>query len=207
VPSSLLEKGKKKGNSSHTWTALDMFVYRSSSTSQGAAKSQQGNSKAGQFSVSPPTGKHNASLSLTHSQAKAIPCYMDDFKYGFPSSGLSCETMKWWGTSSDTDYVPTKDGSHEPHESTTHEPSKGMTDDDELDWGADEAEAEADGTVTAEASAQLCSLRRKAVDDGRKLLNGHNRRGQEFSRLNKRQKTALAQVFGASLPECCITRV
>ena len=163
------------------------------------AKSQQGSSKAGQISVSPPAGKQNASPSLAHgSQAKAIPSYMDDFKYGFPSSGLSCETMKWWGTSSDTDCVPAKDGSHEAHESTTHEPAK---DDDELDWGADEAEAEADGAVTAEASAQLCSLRRKAVDDGRKLLNGDNRRGQEFSRLNKRQKLALAQVFGASLPD------
>jgi len=120
---------------------------------------------------------------------------MDGFKYGFPSSGLSCETMKWWGGSIDSDCAPTKDGSCEAH----GEASKGMTDDDELDWGADEAEA--DGAVTAEASAQLCSLRRKAVDDGRKLLNGDTSRGQDFSRLNKRQKLALAQVFGASLPD------
>nr|TKW11875.1 hypothetical protein SEVIR_5G001200v2 [Setaria viridis] len=170
----------------------------SSTTSQGAAKSQQGSSKAGQVSVSPPAGNQNMSPSLAHgSQAKAIPSYMDDFKYGFPSSGLSCGTMKWWGGSSDADCAPTKDGSSEAH----GEASKGMTEDDELDWGADEAETEADGAVTAEASAQLCSLRRKAVDDGRKLLNGDTRRGQEFSRLNKRQKLALAQVFGASLPD------
>ncbi|CAO2194404.1 unnamed protein product [Urochloa humidicola] len=170
----------------------------SSSTSQGAAKSQQGSSKTGQVSVSPPAGKQNVPVSLAQgSQAKAIPSYMDDFKYGFPSSGLSHETMKWWGGSSDTDCAPTKDGGREAH----GEASKGMPDDDELDWGADEAETEADSTVTAEASAKLCSLRRKAVDDGRKLLNGDARRGQEFSRLNKRQKLALAQVFGASLPD------
>lgn len=169
---------------------------RSSSNSQGAVKSHQGTSKAGQVSVSPPAGKQNVSSSMAHgSQAKVIPSYMDDFKYGFPSSGLSCETMKWWGGSSDTDCGLTKDGGREGH----GEASKSMTDDDELDWGADEAEA--DGAVTAEASAQLCSLRRKAVDDGRKLLNGDTRRGQEFSRLNKRQKLALAQVFGASLPD------
>ena len=177
------------------WTG---HANRSTSTSQGAAKSQQGSSKAGQLSVSPPAVKQNASASLAHgSQAKAIPSYMDGFKYGFPSSGLSCETMKWWGGSIDSDCAPTKDGSCEAH----GEASKGMTDDDELDWGADEAEAEADGAVTAEASAQLCSLRRKAVDDGRKLLNGDTSRGQDFSRLNKRQKLALAQVFGASLPD------
>lgn len=172
------------------------------STSQGVVKSQQGSSKAGQTSVSLQAGKQNVSPILAHaSQAKAIPSYMDDFMHGFPSCGLSCETMKWWGTSSDIDSAPAKDGTHEAHESTTHDASKGMTDDDELDWGADEAEVEADGSDTAEASAQLCSLRRKAVDDGRKLLNGDTRRGQEFYRLNKRQKLVLAQVFGPSLPD------
>ncbi|KAK3163165.1 hypothetical protein QOZ80_1AG0000070 [Eleusine coracana subsp. coracana] len=171
----------------------------SSSTSQAAGKPQQGVSKAG-GQVSPP-GKQSASggLSLV-SQTKGIPTFMDDFKYGFPSSGLSCQTTKWWGASSHTDSAaPAKDVNNE---SATHDASKGMTD-DELDWGADEGEGEADdGIVTAEPSAQLCSLRRKAVDDGRKLLNGDAHRGQqEFSRLNKRQKLVLAQVFGASLPE------
>lgn len=171
----------------------------SSSTSQAAAKSQQGVSKAG-GQVSPP-GKQNASGGLAlGSQTKGIPTFMDDFKYGFPSSGLAGETMKWWGASSHTDSVaPPKDLSHE---SATQDASKGMTDDEELDWGADDGEGEADGVVTSEPSAQLCSLRRKAVNDGRKLLNGDARRGeQEFSRLNKRQKLVLGQVFGASLPE------
>ncbi|KAL5226578.1 hypothetical protein ABZP36_014843 [Zizania latifolia] len=166
---------------------------------QGATKSQQGSSKAGQ--VSPP-GKQNASsgssILLAHgTQTKAIPTYIDDFKYGFPSYGLSSETMKWWGTDSHTETtsetMPARDENEngEAHEST-NEASKGMTD-DELDWGGDEAEA--DSAVTNEPSAQLCSLRRKAVDDGRKLLTGKACRGQELCRLNKRQKMALAQVF------------
>lgn len=153
---------------------------------QGVPKSQQGSTKAGP--------------SLAHvSQAKDIPTYMDDFKNGFPSSGLSCETMKWWGASSHTETASAKGDSREAPEST-NEASKGMTD-DELDWGADEAEADTDGVVTSEPSAQLCSLRRKAAGDGRRLLNGDTGRGQGFCRLNKRQKIALAQVFGASLPE------
>ncbi|XP_006643988.1 protein NLP2-like [Oryza brachyantha] len=167
-------------------------------TFQGVAKSQQGSSKAGQ--VSPP-GKQNAlsgSGILAHgTQTKAIPTYMDDFKHGFPSCGLSWETMKWWGTDSHTETTPAKDENGEAPESA-NEASKGMTDDDELDWGADEAEAEA---ITTEPSAQLCTLRRKAVDDGRKLLTGKTCGSLELCRLNKRQKMALAQVFGASLPE------
>jgi hypothetical protein len=171
---------------------------RSSSVAQATAKTQQGVAKAG-GQVSTP-GKQNASGGFVlGSQTKGIPTFMDDFKYGFPSSGLSCEALKWWGVSCDTDSAaPSKDVSHE---SATHDASKGMTD-DELDWGADEGEGEGDSIVRAEPSAQLCSLRRKAVDDGRRLLNGESCRGQqEFSRLNKRQKLVLAQVFGASLPQ------
>lgn len=177
-------------------------IDRSPGAFQGVAKSQQGSSKAGQ--VSPP-GKQNVlggSAILSYgTQTKGIPTYMDDFKYGFPSSGLSLQTMKWWGTDSHTETTPAKDDNGEAPESA-NEASKSMTD-DELDWGADEAEAEADAdsAITTEPSAQLCSLRRKAVDDGRKLLTGKSCGGLELCRLNKRQKMALAQVFGASLPE------
>jgi hypothetical protein len=86
-------------------------------------------------------------LALLVSQTKGIPTYMDDFTYGFPSSGLSLETMKWWGASSHRDSgAPANDTSLE---SAAQDASKGMTDDDELDWGADEGEGEAYGIVTA----------------------------------------------------------
>uniref|UniRef100_A0ACD5VQS5 Uncharacterized protein n=1 Tax=Avena sativa TaxID=4498 RepID=A0ACD5VQS5_AVESA len=173
---------------------------------QGVPKSQQGSAsasaKAGQV---PALGRQNApngsSSLFPVSQPKDIPTYMDDFKYGFPSSGLSAETLKWWGTDSHTETAAAKDDVREAPEST-NEASKGMTD-DELDWGADEpeADADADGVATTDPSARLCSLRRKAAGDGRRLLNGDTGRVHQLCRLNKRQKIVLAQVFGASLPE------
>ena len=165
-------------------------------------KSQQGSAKAGQVSGPGRQNAPNGSPSLfAVSQAKDIPTYMDDFKYGFPSSGLSCETLKWWGTDSHTESAAAKDDVREATE-PTNEASKGMTD-DELDWGADEpeADADADGVATSDPSARLCSLRRKAAGDGRRLLNGDTGSVQQLCRLNKRQKIVLAQVFGASLPE------
>ncbi|KAM0842029.1 hypothetical protein ACQ4PT_058625 [Festuca glaucescens] len=173
---------------------------------QGVPKSQQGSAsaKAGQVSGPGRQNAPNGSASLFPvSQPKDIPTYMDDFMYGFPSSGLSSETLKWWGTDSHTETAAAKDDVREAPEST-NETSKGMTD-DELDWGADEpeadADADADGVATTDPSAQLCSLRRKAAGDGRRLLNGDTGRVQQLCRLNKRQKIVLAQVFGASLPE------
>nr|BAK02178.1 predicted protein [Hordeum vulgare subsp. vulgare] len=167
----------------------------SSGAFQAVSKAQQGSAKAGSA-----IGRQNVPSLSQFSQAKDIPTYMDDFKYGFPSSGLSTETMKWWATDSHTETVAVKDDNREGSEST-NEASKGMTD-DELDWGADEPEADADGMDAAtDPSAQLCSLRRKAAGDGRRLLNGDTGRVQQLCRLNKRQKIVLAQVFGASLPE------
>ncbi|KAJ3694477.1 hypothetical protein LUZ60_009957 [Juncus effusus] len=32
------------------------------------------------------------------SPTKHFPTYMDEFKYGFPSTGLSSCSNKWWGT-------------------------------------------------------------------------------------------------------------
>jgi hypothetical protein len=32
------------------------------------------------------------------SQMKNIPTYLDEFKFGFPSAGLSSATNKWWGS-------------------------------------------------------------------------------------------------------------
>ncbi|CAM0880765.1 unnamed protein product [Alopecurus aequalis] len=180
----------------------------SSGAFQGVPKSQQGSAtaKAGQVSGPGRQNAPNGSPSLfAVSQAKDIPTYMDDFKYGFPSSGLSRETLKWWGTDSHTENAAAKDDAPEATE-PTNEASKGMTD-DELDWGADEpeadadADADADGVATTDPSARLCSLRRKAAGDGRRLLNGDTGRVQQLCRLNKRQKIVLAQVFGASLPE------
>jgi hypothetical protein len=78
------------------------------------------------------------------SQTKGIPTYMDDFKYGFPTFGLPRETMKWWGG------APAKDVSHEL---VTQDAST----DDELNWGVD-GEDEANGTITAEPFAHLCSI-------------------------------------------------
>lgn len=173
----------------------------SSTTSSGAFQGVPKSSvKAGQVGRQTPNG---SSSLFPVSQPKDIPTYMDDFKYGFPSSGLSSETLKWWGTDSHTETNAAKDDAREAPEST-NEASKGMTD-DELDWGADEpeadADADADGVATSDPSAQLCSLRRKAAGDGRRLLNGDTGRVQQLCRLNKRQKIVLAQVFGASLPE------
>ncbi|OAY84643.1 Protein RKD5 [Ananas comosus] len=131
------------------------------------------------------------------SQIRNIPTFMDEFKYGFPTRGLSSLSNKWWG-SGNSDSSPlkssaVKDESQESCE-LSNETSK-CTMDDMADSGTE------DSAATSVPSAVLCSLRRKALEDGRGLLKDGACNGCELHKLNKRQRLVLAQVFGSSLPD------
>lgn len=135
------------------------------------------------------------------SQIRNIPTFMDEFKYGFPTNGLSSLSNKWWGSgnsnsnsnSSPLESSAVKDESQESCE-LSNETSK-CTMDDMADSGTE------DSAATSVPSAVLCSLRRKALEDGRGLLKDGACNGCELHKLNKRQRLVLAQVFRSSLPD------
>lgn len=99
------------------------------------------------------------------SPMKNIPTYLDEFKYGFPTTGLSSATNKWWGS----------------EESIPEQPSVAETE------------------TLKKPSETLVSLRKRAVEESRDLIEG--KKGMENCKLNKKQKLVLMQVFGSSLPD------
>lgn len=99
------------------------------------------------------------------SPLKNVPTYLDEFKFGFPSTGLSSASNKWWGS----------------EESNPEQPSV------------------KEGEIQKNPSEILVSLRRRAVEDSRDLIEG--KKGVDNCKLNKKQKLVLMQVFGSSLPE------
>lgn len=99
------------------------------------------------------------------SPLKNVPTYLDEFKFGFPSIGLSSASNKWWGS----------------EESNPEQPSV------------------KEGEIQKNPSEILVSLRRRAVEDSRDLIEG--KKGVDNCKLNKKQKLVLMQVFGSSLPE------
>ncbi|XP_029116781.1 uncharacterized protein [Elaeis guineensis] len=136
-------------------------------------------------------------------QYRGIPTYMDEFINGFPANGLSSVSIKWWGRSSKEDTekaLPeeTIKGDNQESCQLSNEISRHMVKDDHP--GGPDHSTEDSAAIT-EPSSSLCSLRRKAVECGRKTLKGGVSKGYTTYKLGKRQRLALFQVFKSSLPD------
>ncbi|KAG6527399.1 hypothetical protein ZIOFF_009498 [Zingiber officinale] len=137
-----------------------------------------------------PQGNRFIQNGLPMNQSKHIPTFMDEFKYGFPTNGLSSHSVKWWGVSGHEDADGSLPGETAVEKDENQEMQELSNDDEDPDSGAEDNDAE------SKPSALLCSLRRKAVDYGRESL------GIGIpNRLTKKQKLTLTQVFGSSLTE------
>ncbi|KAJ1684983.1 hypothetical protein LUZ63_016373 [Rhynchospora breviuscula] len=141
------------------------------------------------------------------SPMKNIPTYLDEFKFGFPSTGLSTTSNKWWG-SEETD--PEKSSVKErgpkqssikesdSEQSSVKEPEPEQSSVKESD---PEQSSVKEVVVPKNPFERLVALRRRAVEESRALMEGKGYKVIESCSLNKKQKTALLQVFGSSLPD------
>lgn len=112
------------------------------------------------------------------SQTRHVPSYFDDFKYGFPSNGLSCVSHKWWGED-DT-------GSSNPEK-----PTVSVVENKGHEKGND--------TIAA-PTVSLVSMRKRALECGRMSLHGGMLLNAESYKLGKKKRLLMFQVFGSSLP-------
>ncbi|XVE86250.1 hypothetical protein DITRI_Ditri18aG0020400 [Diplodiscus trichospermus] len=122
----------------------------------------------------------------------------DEFKYGFPSDGLSITTNKWWGSSkSDDNEVIVVDGAEiegeDKHQSV--EKPKDMTNEK-----PDENRKLEDG-INPQGSDSLTALRKRAAEEGREALKLGVYRGYGMKKLGKREASLLLRIFKSSLPK------
>ncbi|KAK1301498.1 hypothetical protein QJS10_CPB12g00633 [Acorus calamus] len=124
------------------------------------------------------------------SHFKNIRTYLDDFKYGFPTNGLSSEANNWWGSNNsakgtDEEEVLAKEEGKQPPSELSDNGSKNVAVDGEPEMGA----------------ASLSSLRKRAAEEGRESLQLGIVCGSKACKLGKRDAILLSQVFGSSLPD------
>ncbi|XP_008784393.2 uncharacterized protein LOC103703346 [Phoenix dactylifera] len=174
---------------------------RAPSVTQGALKLQQGVPMPGHVLQSQ-GNKFSQTTWPNMIQYRGIPTFMDEFKYGFPANGLSSVCVRWWGSGSKEDTertLPEESGTIEEENKEPHglsiETSRQILKDDHPDHSTEDIAA------ITEASASLCSLRRKAVECGCETLKGGISKGYTSCKLGKRQRLALLQVFKSSLPD------
>lgn len=139
---------------------------------------------------------------LSTSLTKGIAA-LDEFKYGFPSNGLSTASNKWWGSSSPNgcegnlgDGVETnEDDKHKSEEMVGVGPGVVIVDKEECVTGKEESNIGPQGT------GLLTTVRKKTVEEGREALKLGVFRGYGINKIGKRERTLLLRIFKSSLPK------
>ncbi|XP_010241340.1 PREDICTED: uncharacterized protein LOC104585973 isoform X2 [Nelumbo nucifera] len=139
--------------------------------------------------------QHLQNPSLT----KGIPDHVDEFKYGFPTDGLSTITVKWWGSSSPDGTEDDVFGDETDQEDKQQSPEKAdssclTTEEKKPDKGTGENEIGPQGT------GLLSSVRKRAAQEGREALKLGYCRNTGAYKLARREEILLLKVFGSSLP-------
>lgn len=143
-----------------------------------------------------PQNLPNASLS------KGIAASLDEFKYGFPTSGLATASNKWWGSSSPDGHEGTIDNGVEIDEEDQKQ-SEQLADNGAnlLVMDGEKAENEKEeGTIGPQGTGLLTAVRKTTVEEGRKILKIGVGRDHGVLKAGKKERRLLLQIFGSSLP-------
>ncbi|KAK9692374.1 hypothetical protein RND81_09G260000 [Saponaria officinalis] len=112
--------------------------------------------------------------------------FSEEFKYGFPSSGLSRSTNKWWGDCGVNDGLST---------------AEGTTTSDVKDASESQVESnimEHSGKNERDKVPLLSSIRKRALDEGQKALKSGALKKHGADQLEKEEKILLRRLFQAS---------
>ncbi|KAL3696752.1 hypothetical protein R1sor_010828 [Riccia sorocarpa] len=125
--------------------------------------------------------------------------YLDEFKQGFPSKGLSVSRNRWWGTAESARSMEAAKATEltVPDVSTdgkSAEADKGPASQDRL-------RVKVMSKEVALSFAKVTKLRRGAVERGRNALQLAASRGYGVQKLEHRHSRTLEFVFGRSLPK------
>ncbi|KAH7533720.1 uncharacterized protein LOC107416120 [Ziziphus jujuba] len=137
---------------------------------------------------------------LSTSLAKSVTA-LDEFKYGFPSNGLSTVSNKWWGSSCPEGYEDICG-----HGANTGEVMKQQSD-NVADNGAnlvkvdkEQHEGDEGRNVGPQGTGLLMAVRKRIADEGRDALKLGVTRSSGIKKLGRRQKTLLLRIFKSSIP-------
>ncbi|GMI67738.1 hypothetical protein HRI_000443100 [Hibiscus trionum] len=138
-------------------------------------------------------------LTFSHQSLMIGTKMSDEFKFGFPSDGLSMATNKWWGSSkSDGDEVVDVDGAETEGEDK-HQ-SVELPDDMANDKPDENGKLEDYLNPQGSALPLLAAVRKRAMEEGREALKLGVHRGRGMKRLSSRKASLLVRIFKSSLP-------
>lgn len=124
---------------------------------------------------------------------------LDEFKFGFPSIGLSKSTNKWWGSASDDQDKVSKDDLKTRTEIKQASEAQVVT--DAVTVCAEKEDSMMGETVSdVEDRVSLTTVRKRAVDEGRKALKLGVLKKFRADQLGEEEKILFRQLFQTSFP-------
>lgn len=146
------------------------------------------------------TSAHNT---LSSTMNRGTSATFDEFKYGFPSAGLSSVSFRWWGNKGDGSNGTWQSADEEAKE--MKQQVKGSADARADDPSSADVEATGGKEDEIQADTQstglLTSLTKKSAQEGRQALKLGVYRGLDGKALNRAKKMVLLQIFKSTLPE------
>ncbi|KAF8413595.1 hypothetical protein HHK36_001587 [Tetracentron sinense] len=138
---------------------------------------------------------------LNSSLTKGIPNCLDEFKHGFPTNGLSTDSIRWWGSSS-------PDGSEEIFEDeaeTDHEDkqqSQELADDEANSLIVEDKKPERgnESDIGPQGTGLLSAVRKRAAEDGQEALKLGVCSSYREYKLGRKERVLLHRLFNSSLP-------
>ncbi|KAL4367538.1 hypothetical protein GQ457_05G016890 [Hibiscus cannabinus] len=136
-------------------------------------------------------------LNFSHQSLMIGTKMSDEFKFGFPSNGLSVATNKWWGSSkSDGREAAEVDGA----ETEGEDKHQSIEEPDDMANDKPEENKKLEDDISPQGSALLAAVRKRALEEGREALKLGVHKGCGMKRLSSRKASLLLQIFKSSLP-------
>lgn len=138
---------------------------------------------------------------LTSTLTKGNTTY-DEFKYGFPSDGLSTASNKWWGSNSPNGNEGLRGKGAKTEEEKKPQADK-LADDNASSIIVDTEKPESgkEESISPQGTDLLVSVRRRAVEENQKALKLGAFRGYGAKKLGRRERKLLLRIFKSSTPK------
>ncbi|KAM5580056.1 hypothetical protein ABKV19_009677 [Rosa sericea] len=128
---------------------------------------------------------------------------LEEFKYGFPSEGLSTASNRWWGSNSPDCDEGVRGEAAKSDEDNKHQSVK-LADDSasSITGNKEKCESEKEeSSIDPQGTDLLVAVRKGAVEEGKKALKLGAFRGYGAKKLGRKERTLLLRIFKSSMPK------
>lgn len=128
---------------------------------------------------------------------------LDEFKYGFPSDGLSTATYKWWGSSSSAGSHGSRGDEAETDEEDKHQSGEKANDaaGSTIEGNEKSGDGKHESNIDPQGSGLLTAIRKRIAEEGQEVLKLGVYKSYGVKKIGRKERVLLHRIFKSSLPK------